>query len=103
METALKAQSRHILHDVKAPDLTPQQAVAVAQFRRVAKDLKNTWFDMVRVLDTGDDNAFLDMVGPEHGFYSDFDILVRPAVDDHERKRSATNRAIALIVYSVSA
>lgn len=66
-----------MLHDVKAPDLTPAQATQVSQFRRVAKDLKNDWHDMVRVLDTGDDNSFLDNVGPAKGFFSDFDILVR--------------------------
>lgn len=76
MERALQAQVRPILHDVKAPDLTPQEAVNVSQFRRVAKDLKNTWWDMVRVLDTGDDDSYLSVVGPSNSFFSDFDMLV---------------------------
>lgn len=79
MMVALEKQVRPMLHDVKAPDLSPAQAVQASHFRRVAKDLKNTWHDMVRVLDTGDDKRYLSMVGPTNGFFSDFDMLVRRA------------------------
>jgi hypothetical protein len=75
MEAAIAAQGRPMLHNVKAPDLTPAQAQSVSQFRRVAKDLKNTWQDMVRVLDSGYDPAYLSLVGPTNNFFSDFDML----------------------------
>eukprot|EP00045_Choanoeca_perplexa_P004816 m.40830 g.40830 ORF g.40830 m.40830 type:complete len:115 (-) comp12782_c0_seq4:267-611(-) len=74
MESALAAVQRPILHNVKAPDLTGDQAIQVGQFRRVAKDLKNTWFDMLRVWDTAMDEEYLLHVGKDN-FFSDLDSL----------------------------
>lgn len=45
----------------------------MGQFRRVAKDLKNTWPDMLRVWDTAMDEEYLQHVG--HNFFSDLDSL----------------------------
>ena len=77
MERALAAvKNRSILHNVKAPDLNASAAPHVSQFRRVGKDLKNTWRDMVRVLDTGLDRQFLDAAtGNASNFFQDFDML----------------------------
>ena len=44
-----------MIHSVKAPDLGPADAPLVCNFRRVGKDLKDTWEDVVRLLDTGND------------------------------------------------
>lgn len=62
-----------MIHNVKAPDLSAADAPSVCQSRRVAKDLKETWPDIMRLLDTANDKAFLDRVGP--GFFSDLDML----------------------------
>ena len=45
----------------------------MCQFRRVAKDLLDDWQDVVRLLDTSNDERFLSRVGP--GFFSDLDML----------------------------
>ena len=58
-----------MIHSVKAPDLDPQDATNVCQFRRVAKDVKDDWCDIMRLLDTANDARFLSEVGP--GFFSD--------------------------------
>ena len=64
-----------MLHNVKAPDLPASNAAAVSQMRRVGKDLKNSWSNLVRVLDTGVAPAFSALVGPGKGFFNDFDSL----------------------------
>jgi hypothetical protein len=53
----------------------PNDAPKVCQFRRVAKDVKDDWCDIMRLLDTANDERFLSEVGPDKGFFSD---LVRP-------------------------
>ena len=74
MERAIAAVPNvTMIHSVKAPDLRPADAPHVCQFRRVAKDLKDTWEDIVRLLDTANDEEFLSIVGP--GFFSDLDML----------------------------
>eukprot|EP00054_Salpingoeca_dolichothecata_P021598 m.138683 g.138683 ORF g.138683 m.138683 type:complete len:461 (+) comp24042_c0_seq1:349-1731(+) len=75
MEQAIAALPVPMLHNVKAPDLNASVAADVCQFRRVAKDLKNTWQDMVRVLDTGTDEGFQAAAGPAKSFFNDFDML----------------------------
>eukprot|EP00937_MAST-01D_sp_MAST-1D-sp2_P008062 g8062.t1 len=75
MQRAIDAVPRPMLHNVKAPDLRPNETRAVCQLRRVGKDLKNTWQDMVRVLDTGTSTAFRDLVGPGNGYFNDYDML----------------------------
>ena len=65
-----------MIHSVKAPDLGPTDAPRVCQFRRVAKDLKDTWQDTMRLLDTANDESFLQRVGP--GFFSDLDMRAYP-------------------------
>ena len=62
MQRAIASVARPMLHNVKAPDLTPASAREVCQLKRVGKDLKNDWQDMVRVLDTGMDARFLNEV-----------------------------------------
>jgi alpha-galactosidase len=61
-----------MIHSVKAPDLGPIDAPHVCQFRRVGKDLKDTWQDTMRLLDTANDESFLSKVGP--GFFVDLDM-----------------------------
>jgi hypothetical protein len=58
-----------MLHSVKAPDLGAKDAPKVCQFRRVAKDVKDDWCDIMRLLDTANDEQFLSEVG--QGFFSD--------------------------------
>lgn len=73
MQRALARVERPILHAVKAPDLPPSAARAVAQMRRVGKDLKNSWSNVMRLVDTGVAPAFERLAGP--GFFNDFDML----------------------------
>ena len=75
MQAAIAAAPRAMMHNVKAPDLPAAASAAVCQLRRVGKDLKNTWGDLVRVLDTGTAPAFGALVGPGRGFFNDFDSL----------------------------
>eukprot|EP01050_Picozoa_sp_SAG11_P011482 SAG11_NODE_1217_length_5498_cov_3.519444_3_plen_196_part_00 len=78
MEQAIAAVPHvEMIHSVKAPDLGPADAPKVCQFRRVGKDLLDTWEDTMRLLDTANDERFLSQVGP--GFFSDLDMLVRAA------------------------
>ena len=58
-----------MIHSVKAPDLGPTDAPKVCQFRRVAKDVKDDWCDIMRLLDTANDERFLSEV--KQGFFSD--------------------------------
>jgi hypothetical protein len=75
MEAAIAAlPDVRMIHSVKAPDLGAADAPKVCQFRRVAKDLLDTWPDTMRLLDTANDEAFLSEVGP--GFFSDLDMCV---------------------------
>jgi alpha-galactosidase len=53
MQEAIAKVPRPMIHNVKAPDLPANESVQVSQFRRVGKDLKNSWENLVRVLDTG--------------------------------------------------
>ena len=48
------------------------QAASVSQFRRVGKDLKGTWHNVIRVLDTGYDLRFAALAGTNdtHNRYS---------------------------------
>ena len=64
-----------MIHNVKAPDLPANESAQVSQLRRVGKDLKNTWQDFVRVLDTGLDPEYAALVGPSRGFFNDFDMM----------------------------
>lgn len=73
MQTAISALQRPMMHSVKAPDLPASSAASVAQFRRVGKDLHNSWENLVRVLDTGTEDSFSAIAGP--GFFNDFDML----------------------------
>ena len=73
MQAAIAAVDRPMLHNVKAPDLGPNVTRSVCQFRRVGKDLKNSWENLVRVLDTGLSAPFDDLVG--NGYFNDFDML----------------------------
>lgn len=74
MEQAIaKLTDVQMIHNVKAPDLGPEAAPNVCQFRRVGKDLKDDWFDVMRLLDTANDERFLSKVGP--GFFSDLDMV----------------------------
>eukprot|EP00040_Diaphanoeca_grandis_P016624 m.86054 g.86054 ORF g.86054 m.86054 type:complete len:571 (-) comp25922_c0_seq1:158-1870(-) len=74
METAIAAiPDVEIIHNVKAPDLGPADAARVCQFRRVGKDLKDDWEDVVRLIDTANSEPFLSIVG--EGFFSDLDML----------------------------
>lgn len=80
MQDALSSVDRPMVHNVKAPDLPASVAPSVAQFRRVGKDLKNSWENLVRVLDTGTDSSFSALVeggggGGKGGFFNDFDML----------------------------
>ena len=52
-----------MIHSTKAPDLRGVDAAAVTQFRRVAKDLLDDWSDVMRLLDTANDEEFLSRVG----------------------------------------
>lgn len=45
----------------------------MCQFRRVAKDLKDDWANVMRLLDTANDEDFLSITGP--GFFPDLDML----------------------------
>ena len=58
-----------MIHSVNAPDLGSKDAPKVCQFRRVAKDVKDDWCDIMRLFDTSNDEQFLSEVGP--GFFSD--------------------------------
>ena len=73
MQDAIAGTARPMIHSVKAPDLPASSAPSVAQFRRVGKDLKNSWENVVRVLDTGTDESFSSIAGA--GFFNDFDML----------------------------
>jgi hypothetical protein len=77
MQAAIAAAPRPMLHNAKAPDLPAASAAGVCQFRRVGKDLKNSWENLVRVLDTGTDRAFSDLVVPGvgNGYFNDLDML----------------------------
>ena len=61
---------------ISVADQSPDDAPKVCQFRRVAKDVKDDWCDIMRLLDTANDERFLSEVGPDKGFFSD---LVCPA------------------------
>lgn len=75
MQRAIAATDRPMLHNVKAPDLTPTTAPEVCQIKRVGKDLRNDWEDLTRVFDTGMSNPFLDLVRNGSNFWMDFDML----------------------------
>lgn len=76
MQRALAATSREITHAVKAPDLSADAATAVCHMRRVGKDLKNSWANLVRVLDTGVSPAFNALAsGASVSFFNDFDMV----------------------------
>jgi hypothetical protein len=75
MQRAITAVDRPMLHNVKAPDLTPLTAPVVCQIKRVGKDLKNDWEDLVRVFDTGMSDPFLDLVTRGSNFWMDFDMM----------------------------
>ena len=64
-----------IMHSVKAPDLSAVDAPKVCQFRRVGKDVHDTWEDIVRSIDTANSESFLSQVGKNNGFFSDLDML----------------------------
>jgi alpha-galactosidase len=64
-----------MIHSTKAPDLGPVDAPKVTQFRRVGKDLKDDWQDVVRLLDTANDERYLQLSGQGQGFFSDLDML----------------------------
>jgi hypothetical protein len=76
MQQAIASVARPMLHNVKAPDLTPTSAVRVCQLKRVGKDLKNDWEDLVRVLDTGMDDGYLNEV-------SLHSLFTQPPCSDH--------------------
>lgn len=83
MQSAIASVTdRPMYHNVKAPDLPPQPAVNVSQFRRVGHDLKNSWQNVMRVLDQGTDLSFSRVAGPENGFFNDFDMLEVGTQDD---------------------
>jgi alpha-galactosidase len=75
MQKAIAKTGRPMIHNVKAPDLPANESVQVCQFRRVGKDLKNSWENLVRVLDTGTDADFAKLAGPKNGYFNDFDML----------------------------
>ena len=75
MQAAIAAVARPMLHNVKAPDLGANVTRSVCQLRRVGKDLKNSWENMVRVLDTGLSDPFNELVRAGNGYFNDFDML----------------------------
>lgn len=72
---AIANAPRPMLHNVKAPDLPAAVAPSVCQLRRVGKDIKNSFENLVRVLDTGMSDAFAARVGPRDNFFNDFDMM----------------------------
>jgi alpha-galactosidase len=75
MQQAIAKADRPMIHNVKAPDLPANESAQVSQFRRVGKDLKNSWENLVRVLDTGTDAKFAKIAGPRNGYFNDFDMV----------------------------
>eukprot|EP00041_Stephanoeca_diplocostata_P012494 m.209367 g.209367 ORF g.209367 m.209367 type:complete len:700 (+) comp18979_c0_seq1:97-2196(+) len=75
MQEAIANAPRPMLHNVKAPDLPAAAAPGVCQLRRVGKDIKNSFENLVRVLDTGMSDAFAAKVGPRENFFNDFDMM----------------------------